>query len=245
MIGSDDSDLGISNADAVYDAYHGLNSYEGHEYTDLRIMADGLLSGTLHLAVPLDSDINSYSDLAGKKVSIGPQGGTLTTFLPRLLEYYDVSMDDFTVSYLSYDDSVQGMIDGNLDACVILSAHPVNAIKTLMASSLDFKLIGIDDDIRAKFLEEHTYYADVTIPADTYDLGYEVHTVASRNCFVVNANVEDDVVYNILKVMYENLDRMKLAHNYASTLSLGNGVNESIPMHSGAIKFFSEMGYYK
>jgi TRAP transporter TAXI family solute receptor len=245
LIGNGDSDLGISNADAVYDAYHGMNSYEGHEYTDLRIMADGLLPGTLHLAVPLDSGIESYSDLAGKKVSIGPQGGTLTTFMPRLLEYYGITMDDMTGSYLSYDDSVQGMIDGSLDACVILTAHPVNAIKTLMASTMDFKIIGIEDDIRADFLEKHPYYAEVTIPADTYELGYEVHTVASRNCFVVNANVEDDVVYNILKAMYDDLDRMKLAHSYSSTLALDNGVNESIPMHPGAIKFFTDMGVYQ
>jgi TRAP-type uncharacterized transport system substrate-binding protein len=48
-------------------------------------------------------------------------------------------------------------LSGSLDACVIQTPTPFNAIKDADASTMDFKIIGIEDDIRADFLEKLPY----------------------------------------------------------------------------------------
>ena len=70
----------------------------------------------------------------------------------------------------------------------------------------------------------------------------DVNTMYVSNMVAVRADLDEDLVYEMTKAIFENLDIIKSSHKAASGLSLENAVRVSIPMHPGAERYFKEVG---
>ncbi|MEA4893346.1 MAG: TAXI family TRAP transporter solute-binding subunit [Peptococcaceae bacterium] len=244
LVGAGDSDIGFTNANLAYAAYSGTGIFEGSAYGDLRLMFGGVAPGTIHMVVKADSDIQTYADLKGRKVAVGPQGGGGLSLLPDLFKIYDMTMDDIKASYMSYDEGVQAVIDGHVEAAFAQAPHPASAIKNIQGSGVAFRLIEMTEEERTQLLTDCPYYNSVDIPADVYGTDHDIKTIGSSNVVVINAGLSEDLVYQMVKAVYENLDALHDVHPSASSIALESAVNKMIPMHEGAIKYFTEMGVY-
>ena len=244
LVGAGESDIGFTNANLAFAAYNGTGAFEGNAYPDLRIMFSGVAPGTIHLVVKDSTEIHSYNDLKGKKIAVGPQGGGLLSLLPDLLGMYNLTLDDMNCSFMSFDEGVQAVIDGNLDGAFVQAPHPSAAIQTIQGSNVGFRLIEVEEDIRNAFIEKYPYYNLVDIPADTYGTPTDIKTVGSTNAVVCNANLDTELVYQMVKNMFENLDKIHDVHPSASSISLETAVSKMFPMHDGAVRYFTEMGVY-
>ena len=242
LVGSGESDIGFTNSNLAYAAYNGTGAFSGNAYPDLRVMFSGVAPGTIHCVVKDSSSIASYPDLKGKKVAVGPQGGGLLSLLPDLLSMYDMSMDSFDCSFMSFDEGVQAVIDGNLDAAFVQAPHPSSAVQTIQGSGVGFRLVEIEDEIRTAFLEKYPYYNSVDIPSATYGTDHDIKTIGSTNVVVINANLSEELVYQMTKAIYENLDKIHDVHPSASSIKLESAVTNMIPMHEGAARYFTEAG---
>lgn len=242
LVGAGDSDLGFTNANLAYAAYNGTGAYKGNAYKDLRVMFSGVAPGTIHLVTLESSGINEYADLKGKKVAVGPQGGGLLSLLPDLLGEYNMTMEDLKSSYMSFDEGVQAVIDGHLDAAFVQAPHPSSAVKTIQNTNVKFKLIEVSDDVRKNFLSKYPYYNSVDIPKAVYNTDHDIKTIGTTNVVVINANVDPELVYYMLKSMYNDLDYLYEVHASAKSIKVETGFTDMIPMHDGAVKFFTEAG---
>ncbi|KJS88368.1 MAG: hypothetical protein JM58_00940 [Peptococcaceae bacterium BICA1-8] len=245
LVGSGESDIGFTNASLAFDAFSGTGLFKDNKYDKLRIMFSGVAPGTFHVAVKADSNINTYADLKGKKVAVGPQGGGALTILPNILELFDMKMEDISPSYMSFDEGVQALTDGHVTAAIVQAPHPAPAIKTLEGTKIPFKFIELSEQQRTELLKKYPYYNKVKISKETYGLSADALTIGSTNVVVINADLDEELVYQMTKTIFENLEAIQKVHPSAKSITLEDAVSDLIPMHKGAERYYKEKGVLK
>lgn len=162
----------------------------------------------------------------------------------QLLRLYDISPSDYSPVYVNYSDGFTALADGNADAAIINTAPPVAGIQELGIRK-DFRLLNVEDEKRAAFLEKYPFYSQGRISKETYDLAEDVPTVGSVNLIIIRKDLEEDLVYDMIKSVYENLDVLRASHPSARVIAVENGPHPSLPLHPGAERYFREVGVLK
>lgn len=238
-------ELSITLGYLAYSALNGINDYEGNQMDNISCMLGGLSTGVMQVLLPGDSDVQTFADLAGKKVAVGPAGGGAITCLSACMEYAGASYDDITPTYVNYDEGVTMMTDGHVDAAIVYGGIPTSATSTLVASNVPFRMLNLSAEDQAAILEQYDYFVPVTIPADMYSTGEDILTIGTPNIVIVNNDMPEDVVYDLCALFFtdENLERIHNSQSSAKELTLESAATmTSIPLHPGAERFFSEKG---
>jgi TRAP transporter TAXI family solute receptor len=228
--------------DAAYYAYKDLEAYKGKAMPDIRGMAC-LYDETCQLVALADSGIKTIADLKGKKVSVGAAGSGVELNARQILEAAGLSYDDIKVQYLSFAESASNLKDGNIDAAFNTAGAPTAAIQDLSASKR-IVLVPIDKDVAAKLMKKWSFYTPTKIPGGTYlNVGADVWTVSVKSMLAVSAKLDAQLVYDMLKTMYANGERLAASHKKGADIKIATGVDGmSIPLHPGAERFFKEFG---
>lgn len=235
-----DLELGMTTMGPAYEAWYGLEAWtNGIEHRNVRAIFPMYNTYSQWWAT-VASGITKIEDLAGKRVGVGPQGGTAGTFHPRFLELLGINA---TVRHAGLSDLVGQHMDGQLDANSFAAGLPVGGVLE-MANQRRITMFGIDGANREKILKEYPYFAPAVIPASVYDfLDQDVETVGIWNMAIASKNLPDDLVYDIVKGVFENHERMVTTHASAKETLAENVVfNDWMWMHPGAIRYYEELG---
>ena len=97
-----------------------------------------------------------------------------------------------------------------------------------------------------KLVKTYPYYAAVTIPGGMYAANPNpTNTYGVVAAFVSSSKVPNEVVYTMVKSVFENLDDFKKLHPAFAHLDpkemIKNGL--SAPLHDGAVKYYKEKGW--
>ena len=243
LVNNGDTEIAITIGYLAYNAQNGLEPYPD-KMENISGLFGGLSVGVMQLVVPEDSDIQSYADLKGKKVAVGPAGGGAITCLSAALEQYGVDYSEIEPSYVSYDEGISMMTDKNVDAAVVYGGVPTPAVKTLEAGNKPFRILTLTKDEQEAIMEKITYFEAVTIPANLYGLSEDVLTLGTANIVIVNKDMPEDLVYEICSLFFanENLARIQGSQPSAKGLTLEKAGKMPIPLHPGAERFFIEKG---
>ncbi|NLG78381.1 MAG: TAXI family TRAP transporter solute-binding subunit [Firmicutes bacterium] len=241
LVGTGEAQMGIATAEALYQGTHGLEPFR-ESYKNIRVMFSGLQPGAMQVATLESSGIKSIRDLKGKRVALGPQGGSGWKNFALLLEFYGMTIKDFKTTFVSYEESINQLKDGNVDAAVILAGIPTSAIKELGVRHR-FRLIQIEPDILEAFMKKYPYYQLVDIEPSVYGLREKVTTFATINMVIVNSLVDKDTVYEATRAVFENLDKLHRIHPAAQAITLKTATSyKGHPYHPGAAAYFREKG---
>ena len=193
----------------------------------------------IQIVASADSGIKTIEDLRGKSVSVGaPKSGTELNARAILgaagLSYQDLGK----VEYLPFAESVELMKNRQLDATLQSAGLGVASIRDL-ASSVAITVVEVPATIIEKI---GTPYISATIPAGTYTgQDADVNSAAVVNYLVTSADVDEELVYQMTKTMFENLDQMAAAHSAARAIKLEEAAkNPPAPLHPGAERYFKE-----
>lgn len=235
-------EFGMANAAISYFANRGEGAWE----KPYQIRAVATLAPNVGVFVTTkNSGIKTIADLKGKRVVVGPAGAGFDYFLKPLLEAHGVSYDDFDDlpgNYLAAGDMIA---DGKADAAFMGGAIPIPAL-TQLCSTQDVEFIKFDPEAPEK-LKEYPFYFTVPIPADKYsDLTEDLTGINVGNMHLItHANVNEDMVYNFTKILYENRAEVAQKHPAGKALNPKNVIrNTGTPFHPGAIKFYKEIGIW-
>ena len=243
LINDGDCDLGIAQGNNMMDAFNGTGDYVDNAYENINAMFGGLSKGFFQVVVLENSPIQSMADLKGKKVCMGPAGNAAIILADIVWGKYGFTTNDIKTTYVAYDDGISQLEDGNVDAVYIQTAIPASAIQQLAAGGKGYRLLSVDEAIANELCEEYGYFGYGTIASTVYDnMKEDVNTMYVSNMVAVRADLDEDLVYEMTKAIFENLDIIKSSHKAASGLSLENAVRVSIPMHPGAERYFKEVG---
>jgi len=136
------------------------------------------------------------------------------------------------------------LCDNNVDAIVYTVGHPSGAIQEA-TTACDTVLVNVDNDAIRGLVEENSYYRMATIPGGMYRGNEEdVTTFGVGATFVSSTAVSDDVMYNVVKAIFENLDQFKALHPALDILDAQTMVTDgnSAPIHDGAARYYREAG---
>ncbi|ADL08347.1 TAXI family TRAP transporter solute-binding subunit [Thermosediminibacter oceani] len=228
--------------DIAYYAYNGTEMFKDNKYEDIRGLAT-LYPETIQIVTRADKGIKTLDDLKGKKVAVGSAGSGTEANARQILEAAGITYNDIQVQYLSFADAANNLKDGNIDAAFVTAGYPTAAIQDIAAQH-KIVLIPLDDKTIETLTSKYPFYTRTVIPANTYSGQTEdVVTVSVKSMLAVSAKYDEDTVYQLVKTMYENQERLKAAHSSGELIVPDTGKEGmSIPLHPGAEKYFNEIG---
>ncbi|ASP19652.1 putative aliphatic sulfonates-binding protein [Antarctobacter heliothermus] len=237
LVAMGEVELGITNANLAADAVAGRGAYDGNA---LDIKALGPLHpSVLHMVVADSSDIQSFADLKGKRIAVGPAGGGTMGFLNNMLPVYGLTLDDITPSFLSYGDGFSQLSDGNVDAALALSGYPAAAVMQAAASG-KLRMITMDPDKLAQILEENPAYSTYDIAPDVYGMETTATVLGVTNMLIVPASMDVDVASAIVAAIYDHLDEFAAENANARQIDKARAASLSIELHEGAAAYFAQ-----
>lgn len=237
------ADLAITMSDAIAQAYEGFGAFEGSEPRSNLKALMGLYPNYVQLVTTDKSGITKFEDLKGKRVGIGAPNSGVELNARMMYEAHGMTYEDSKVDYLDYGEAIDQMKNGTIDAAFVTSGIP-NATIMELGTTSKIVIVPIEGEGAKNLIEKYPFFVEEVIPADTYDMDKDVNTVTVRNILIVREELPEEVVYDITKGIFENIDDIKASHNTADKhISLENSqIGVSIPFHPGAEKYYKEMG---
>ncbi len=237
-------DFGVAQSDRNYQAYNGLADWEGKPVTNLRSVFS-MHPETVMLVTRKDTGIKKVEDIKGKRINIGNPGSGQRFNAEEVLQVYGINpARDIRAESLQQHEASRALVDRKIDAFFYTVGNPSAAIEE-PAQSVDIVMVPIDHPQIKKMAEEKPYYVYTKIPAGTYrGVDYDVPTYAVTATVITHENVPDEVVYNMVKTVFEKLNDLKASHaafRHLDPKLMLEGL--SAPFHPGAVKYYKEKGW--
>jgi TRAP transporter TAXI family solute receptor len=239
------ADVALSMADAGWDAFKGQGKFQDRQVQVRALMV--LYPNRMHVVTVEGTGINKIADLKGKRVSTGAPNSATQIMAYRVLEAYGIDPEkDIIRERLDPGKSAEAIKDKKLDAFFWVGGLPTSAVTDLGATpGIKLKLVDHSEALDPMVKKYGPLYVKDTIPAKTYP-GQETTTqiVTVWNVLVADANMSDQLAYDIVKTLFDRKEDVVRVHAEAKNFDLKYQSDGAavIPYHPGAKKYFAEKG---
>jgi TRAP transporter TAXI family solute receptor len=238
-------DLAVAQSDWQYHAFNGTSVFqEQGPNEDLRAVF-AVHAEPFTVVARADSGIKNFDDLKGKRVNIGNPGSGQRGTMEQLMATKGWTISDFALATeLKSAEQAQALCDNKIDAFVFTVGHPSGSIQEA-TTACDTTLVTVADDSVQKLIADNPYYSAAVIPGGMYRGNPDdVRTFGVRATFVSSTALPGDVVYEVVKAVFENFDDFRRLHPAFEHLSKEEMATQglSAPLHDGAAKYFKETG---
>ena len=244
-ISAGDMDMGVAQSDWQFHAYNGTSQFEGNKVDKLRAVFS-VHGEPFTVIARADAGISSFDDLKGKRVNVGNPGSGQLATMEVVLGAKGWTMGDFSLaSELKPAEQAAALGDNKVDAIIYTVGHPNGSIQEA-TSTVEAKLVPVTGEAIDKLVADNAFYAKATIPGGMYPgTPDDVETFGVKATFVTSADVDDDVVYQVVKAVFDNFDRFKGLHPAFANLKEEDMISGglSAPLHPGAVKYYTERGW--
>ncbi|MGX9418793.1 TAXI family TRAP transporter solute-binding subunit [Vibrio sp. WJH972] len=229
--------VGIAMGNVVQKAHNGIKPFPRQMPANVLF---ALYPNVVQFIVPADSDIQSVSQLKGKKVSLGAPGSGTRVSAQTILSALGINEDDIEAQSLNYTATTSAIANGQIDAGVIVGSLGVGAI-TELALTRDIRILSFSDEEIATITGQTPAYQKIEAPADSYKNVPAFNAPAVWNVLVASEKMSDEMAYNLTKTAFENIDQVRQAVGVARFTTVENMNKLSgVPLHPGAQKYFDE-----
>jgi uncharacterized protein len=241
LLQSGRGEVAFTLGDSLADAWTGSEEAGFQKPLDkLRGLA-AIYPNFIQIVANAESGIATLEDLRGKRLSVGaPRSGTELN-ARKILTTAGLSYEDLgKVEYLPFAESVELMKNRQLDATLQSAGLGVASIRDL-ATGIAIRMV----EVPASLVEQiGAPYVSTTIPAGTYSgQDVDVPTAAVINFLATHEDVPEEIVYEMTKATFENLDQLRAAHQAAKDIQLEKAAEGMpVPLHPGAERYFREKG---
>ncbi len=240
LLDSGGAQLGLITMGVGLQGWNGAGDWtKGKRFRNMRALFP-MYDTPFQAVVLRKSGITTVAQLDKKRFGIGPRAGTGGTYIPPILKVLGISADS---NYGSFADMVTGLFSGHYDAFVTLTGAPMPAIQKAEANEpITFLSLSPEqiDAIRKAMPE----FSPSKIAAGTYrSLDKDYVTFGVYNFAIGRADLPDDLVYQLVKAVFENHPRLVQATLAASeTLPKNADKDTFLPFHPGAARYYREIG---
>ncbi|MCW4627843.1 TAXI family TRAP transporter solute-binding subunit [Marinomonas rhodophyticola] len=196
-----------------------------------------------HAITRADSGIKSWPDAKGKRVFIGPPGGSANQQIVALAKAGGTDEGDYEPIKAPWGAATQSYQDGQFDVYVGTFGLGSQSVTELSLSS-DIRILSLsgekmtpnkDSGMQAAVIPPNTYPGQVNdAPAITWQ------TVMMM---AVRKDIADDVAYKLTKYYIENrLTLAELNSNFRDLPVTDYFAGVNAPLHPGAVRYYQEIG---
>jgi TRAP transporter TAXI family solute receptor len=248
LLKSSEIEFGVAQSDVQFNATKGQGQFQKDgAMGDLRAVF-ALHPEPFTVVARKEANITKFEDFKGKRFNVGnPGSGTLAS-MNELLAAMGWKMSDFGLaSELRPDEHGPALCDGKIDGFFYAVGHPSANIQD-PTTICGAKLVSLTGPAVDMLVKEKPYYAMATIPGGMYPNNPNPTTTYGVQATIVSsAKVPADVVYVVVKTVFDNLDEFKKLHPALANLKpedmIKNGL--SAPLHEGAARYYKEKGWIK
>jgi len=240
-----DLDMGVAQSDWQYHAYHGSSKFKDKGANrELRAIFS-VHPEPFTVVARADSGIRNFGDLKGKRVNVGNPGSGQRGTMEVLMEASGWKMSDFALaSELKSSEQSMALCDNKIDAMVFTVGHPSGSI-TEATTSCDSVLVNVTGSAVDKLVTENDFYRTATIPGGMYNGNpNDIKTFGVGATFVTSTRTPANVIYQVVKAVFENFDTFRKYHPAFRILDKRQMIKDglSAPLHAGAVKYYKEAG---
>lgn len=245
-IGSGELTFGVTQTDVLSYAINGEQDFaDAGPQENLRAIFS-LHPEPFTLVARANSGIESFTDLAGKRVNVGAPGSGTQTSIDIILDSMDMSRSDFAlVSELRPDEHGSALCDNQIDAFFYAVGHPSANIAD-PTTTCGAQIVPITGEAVDSIIEDRPFYASATIPGGMYaNNADDVETFGVLAALAVGAETPDAAVYALVSAVFENFDAFKSLHPALANLQPENMIVDGLAaqLHPGAVQYYTEKGW--
>lgn len=239
-------EAGLIQADVASSAYKAAGRFSGQSaLKKLRAVAS-LYPEKFHIVVRKDAGITSINDLEGKRISLDEAGSGTLSVMRIILAAHDMSEDRMDAVYLKPVFTLNRMTSGDIQGFAMMSGTPMAAV--LDISRIGIRLVPIKEEIALAINSRHPYLVPGVIGENVYPGVDRTPTLQVYALFLVSADLDTGLVYRVTRSLWSGQMQNLLSkgHPRGKSIRLGTALNGlSVPLHTGAEKFYREQGLVK
>ena len=240
-------EVGIVQSDIHHHAVHRTGPYQFVDTPHERLRSlFSLYVEPFNLLARNDSGIASIEDLKGKRVNVGNPGSGHHKTMETVMRAKGWHADDFQLlSELPAAQQTMALCHDNVQAMVYVAGHPNRSIAHAI-NLCDAALVPVSGKEIDQLVSEQPFYAYTAIPAGTYPgLDRPVQTFGVLATVVSSSDVDEALVYDLVKTVFDNLDRFRRMHMAFGDLDPNAMITRGLaaPLHPGAERYYREMGW--
>ncbi len=237
--------FGVAQSDWQYHAYNGSSKWEGKKFDGLRAVFS-VHNEPFQIWASEKSGITDFNGLKGKVVNIGNPGSGQRGTMEELMKAMGVDNSFFkSTTELTSSEQVKALCDGKIDAYGYSVGFPNGAMEQAATCAAKAKPINLTGAPVQGLIDGADYYAKAVIPAGTYTgQTSDATTFGVKATFVTSNAVEADLVYLVVKAVFENFDDFRKQHPAFAPLKKEDMIADglSAPLHEGAKRYYKEAG---
>ena len=245
-IAQGDGDLGLSQNNVILDEIR-----KGEAGSEKIASLGAIATSAAQFVVLKSTGLTTFDEFIDKKpklrISWGPPSEVHYVAVQRLFGEYGLEVDDFVkwggkISYKEMGEAADMVASGASDGYFLVALTPT-APTTELSFNHELTLLTVSDDIIDKLAEKYNY-AKITLPVDTYNfIDKPTNVFAAKSITVVSTDMPEEVAYNIVKSVLNNLDYFKNLHVILKNINIDYMVDTGgVPLHPGAVRAYQEFG---
>jgi len=241
-------DMGVAQSDWQYHAYNGSGKKsfkEAGPFKELRAVFS-VHPEPVSIVARKDSGIKTVEDLVGKRVNIGnPGSGTEATWHVMWSAMGHKDSDLKLASQMKSSETPGALCDNKIDAFFWLVGNPA-ALNKEAATTCDVTFVRVEGPAIDKLVADNSFYAKATIPGGMYRGNpNDIPTFGVGATFVTSTRVPAEVIYQVVKAVFDNFEAFKKLHPAFAHLEEKKMIKNALsaPLHAGAVKYYKERGW--
>ena len=232
--------LGFVTTGIALQAWNGTGIWQGKKPARAMRAIFPMYDTPFQILVLQDSAVRSVGDLAGKRIGVGPHGGTGGAYFPQIFETLKLQANLVFGEWAQLAAALHGR---QIDALAVAAGVPFPSFIELEAKD-KVRYVAFDAKEIAALRLSIPELAPARIPAGTYpSLLRPYQTLGLYNFAVAHAELPDDLVYIAVRAVFDNHEELMEAHAAAAeTIPPNMDRNIFLPLHPGAIRFYRQIG---
>jgi len=238
-------DLAVVQSDMQHHAYHGTSIFGSlGPNKELRALFS-VVSESFTVIAGERAGISTMEDLKGQRVNVGNPGSGQRVIMEALMQHLGWTMDDFeSATEIKSAFQAEQICLHRIDAAVYVVAHPNLSVReaTVSCGSILVPVTGPEIE---EFIAANPHFVKTLIPADLYAANPNpVPSIGVTATVVATSTTSPEVVYQVVKAVFENLEEMKTLLPVFANLNkeFMLSPHHAAPWHPGALRYFQEAG---
>ena len=236
--------IGEVMGDVAVAGFNGLSKFKGkkHDILSMAIMYPNLLQ----VVVLKKSGITDIEQIKGKKISSGSPGSGTNFMSETVFKALGIPLDSYKDSRLSFTETANALRDGTIDVG-FWSVGPGTSSILDLATTHDIHIISFTPAQQEKIQAANQEYSAVDLAGGVYrGVDKPIPTIGVWNVMICQKSLDTDLVYNLVKALFEHQDYLLKIHPSASYTTAGE-CREIFthPVASGDPQVYERKGYLR
>jgi len=233
--------VGEVMGDVAVAGYNGTSKFKGKKQKILSMAI--MYPNLLQLVTLKKSPITNVEQIKGKTISSGSPGSGTNFMAEVVFKALGIPLNSYKDTRLSFTESSNALRDGTIKLGTWSVGPGTSSIMDL-ATTHDVRIIPFTPEQTKKVLAANKTYSSVELAGGVYKgVDKPVPTIGVWNVLICQKSLDTDLVYKLVKALYEHNDYLCKIHPSAAYTTPENAVKYSpIPLHPGTIKYLKEQG---